>query len=208
MTMQQKKMRKAMKVRGARGFLSVTAALAVGLAACADTSSAPIADASVQEIDADFILWEMENALTLNGVRSGHVLADSAWGKRDSATVHMRGVTMSLYNDAGVERARVTSNEGVFNQQTEELMAYGDVILEVNDQGVRIESAMLGYDPIRDEIWSDSVTNAVIEGTPSNGTCFRSDLQFTLWSVCNPRGRIPERAPGATVQSDTAGVGR
>ena len=170
--------------------------LALGAGACDEEATTPIADASVQEIDADYIVWGMDNQLTLNGVRSGHVVADSAWGVRDSTTVRMTGVTMGLFNEQGLERAHVVANTGLFNQATEELLAWGDVVLEVEEQGVRIESSMLGYDPVRDEIWSDSVTMAVINGTPTQGTCFRSDLQFTGWSVCNPRGEIPNRPPG------------
>ncbi len=187
-----------------RNFALVASIALIGVVACSSEPSAPVADASVQEIDADYVMLGMDNKLTLAGVRSGEVLADSAWGRRDSAIVNMHGVTMTLFDDQGLERAQVTSREGVFNQRTEELMAYGDVVLEVNDQGVRIESSMLGYDPIQDEIWSDSVTHAVIDGTTTDGTCFRSDLQFQSWSVCTPRGEIPRRAPG----SDSAGVTR
>lgn len=185
---------------------SFALAVSMGLAAlagCSSQTSTPVADASVQDIDADYVMLGMDNKLTLAGVRNGEVLADSAWGRNDSATVNMRGVRMTLFDDQGFERAKVTSLEGVFNQRTEELMAYGDVILEVTDQGVRIESSMLGYDPLRDEIWSDSVTHAVIDGTTTDGTCFRSDLQFQGWSVCDPRGEIPRRAPGADSAATT-----
>lgn len=181
--------------------------LAALLSACGDDAQAPVAAADVQEIAADYITYEMEQYLTRDGVRSGVVLSDSAYVYDDSASVRLFGVEMILYDESGTgtEKARVTSLHGRLNQRTEEMTAWGDAVLEVRDQGLKVESPELHYDPGQNQIQSDSATTMTLDGAVSRGSCFRSDLEFRNFNVCDPVGAIPSRLPGE--EPDTAGAG-
>lgn len=164
---------------------------------CSDPADAPVAEGALQELSADYVIYQMEQYLTQDGVRSGLVISDSAYIFDDSTTVHLFGVRMTLFTESGTERARVTADRGWLNQRTEQMVARGDAELRVPDRDVLVESPELNYSPASDQIFSDSVSSMRIEGRQSRGTCFRSDLEFRNFSVCDPVGAIPNRPGGA-----------
>ncbi len=180
-----------------RPWLPGAAALAVAFAAaCADETQAPVVDQAMADIDY-IIMEEMENVLTVNGVRSGLVISDSSYVYDDSASAQLFGVRMTLYTQQGVERSRLTAERGWLNERTDELTAIGNVILEIPSDGRRIETPELHYDPVRDEISSDSSTIQVLNGSRTRATCgFNSDLEFRSFNLCGPVGDIPNRRPG------------
>lgn len=179
-----------------RNALPFAIALLVGLVACDDGPSTPVAGEGFRGIDADQIVYGMENYLTTDGVRSGLVKADSAYVYDDSLENHLYGVDMELYNERGETRARLTSERAVMHQRSELMVARGNVVLVVHDQGVTVEGPELHYDPSSERIWSDSVTTFRQNGQTLRGTCFRSDLQFTSRTVCEPVGAIRGNDPG------------
>lgn len=183
-------------LRGAAG--AAFCAAAALLAGCEEESQAPVADVGVQEMMADQVTYGLEQYLTTDGVRTGVVISDSSYIYDDSASVRLFGVDMILYEEAatGKEKARVTALHGKLNQRTEAMTAWGDAVLEVRDQGLRVESSELHYDPGQNQIRSDSATTMTVNGAVSRGSCFRSDLEFSNFSVCDPVGAIPNELPG------------
>lgn len=172
-----------------RGVVGLAALLVSALGACDDVQPTLVADQTLVGIDADAVLFDMEDYLTNEGVRSGVIRADTAHVYNDSSEIQMWGVEMTLFNEDGGERAHVTSEEGTLHSVTEEMTARGNVVLVMNQGAQRVESPELHYDPSGDRIWSDS--NSVFtreDGRVTRGTCFRSDLSFTSYSVCNIRG--------------------
>jgi LPS export ABC transporter protein LptC len=160
----------------------------VGIAACARSEPTLVADESLFGIEADAVVFDMEDYLTDDGIRSGVILADTAYVFDDSSEVRMWGVEMTLYHEDGAERAHVTSERGTLDRQTEEMTAYGNVVLVVDQGAQRVESPELHYDPNGDRIWSDSNSVFTRDGRVTRGTCFRSDLSFRSYTVCNIRG--------------------
>lgn len=174
----------------------LAACVLAGVAACADETQAPVVDEAYADIDY-IIMEEMENVLTVEGVRSGLVISDSSYVYDDSASAQLFGVRMTLYTQQGIERSRLTADRGWLNERTDELTAIGNVILEIPADGRRIETAELHYDPVRDEISSDSSTIQVLNGSRTRATCgFDSDLEFRNFRLCGPIGDIPNRGPG------------
>lgn len=180
---------------GAEGHLrraGTALALGVGLVVwvgCEDPMDAPTADEWLVTIEADAVVFDMEDYLTANGVRSGVVRADTAHIYNDSSEIRMWGVEMTLFHDNGRERAHVTSERGILQQDTERMEARGNVVLVMNQGIQRVESPELYYDPRRNRIWSDS--NSVFtreDGRVTRGTCFESDLEFENFRICNIRG--------------------
>lgn len=181
----------------ARRALPIAAMAAVAAAAaCGDETQAPVVDAAFLDVDY-IIMEEMENTLTQNGVRSGIVISDSSYVYEDSSTVQLFGVQMTLYTDLGVEKSRLTAERGWLNERTDELTALGNVVLTIPADGRRIETPELHYDPVRDEISSDSSTIQILNGSRTRATCgFTSDLEFRNFRLCGPVGDIPTRGPG------------
>jgi LPS export ABC transporter protein LptC len=177
-------------IQSIRGLVPATAALLVGLAACESPPSTPVAADQLMAIGANSIVFGMENYITTDGIRTGVVRADSAYQFNDSSVNHLFGVDMSLFNEQGLPRAHLTSETGVMHQRTEVMVARGNVILTVQEQGVVIETSELHYDPQGERIWSDSISVLRRQGRTQRGTCFNSDLQFTNISVCEPVGAI------------------
>ena len=161
---------------------------AVCIGGCEDVQPTLVADETLVGIDADAVLFDMEDYLSSEGVRSGVVRADTAHVYNDSSEIRMWGVEMTLFHEDGSERAHVTSEQGTLDSVTEEMTARGNVVLVMNQGAQRVESPELHYDPAGDRIWSDSNSVFTRDGRVTRGTCFRSDLSFTTYSVCNIRG--------------------
>ena len=146
------------------------------VAACGGESETPVVAEDLARMDADNVVYGMEQVLTNEGIREGVVQADTAYFYRDSSAVHLRGVQMLMYDENGYERARITALRGRLEAETENMVARGDVVLRIPAEDRRIESQELHYSSAQDQIWSDSSTVMVEAGETSGGTAFRSDL--------------------------------
>ena len=169
-----------------------TVLVAVGVAVaggCADQANAPVAAGELLELDASNVMYGMVSNLTLNGVREGRIEADTAYLYADSAKALLRAMRVVFFDDRGGERATVTGLRGEWHQDTDRMVARGDVVLVVNADGRKIESAEIHYDPQSERIWSDSATvQTLADGTVTSGTAFQSDLDFNNVRIQNPRG--------------------
>ncbi len=173
-------------------LLALVAASAVAplfVVACEEAMDAPVASADVQGIGADIVYYGMVSYLTASGVREGRVQADTAYAFFDSATVKLKGMRLVFYNSDGTERASVTADAGELDENTDRMVARGNVVLIVLSDGRRIETAELNYNPGEDRIWSDSATvQTLANGTVTRGTAFQSDMDFRNVVIRNIRG--------------------
>ena len=168
---------------------AVALAVPLLLLACSGPEDTPLASADVQSIGADQVIYGMSSYLTASGVREGRVVADTGYVFYDSATVKLRGMRLVFYNADGTERATVTAQSGQLNENTDRMVAYGNVVLIVHADGSKIETAELNYDPNQDRIWSDSATvRTMANGSVTRGTAFESDLDFKNVVIRNIRG--------------------
>lgn len=187
---------------GLRPLVPLLATLAVVTAACEESVQAPTADDDLAHLDAGSIAYGLETYTTVGGIRDGEVRADTAYQFADSAVSLLWGVDMRLFHPDGTDRARVIADRGRLSQRTDEMTAWGNVVLTILEGNRRIESAELHYDPDADRIWSDSATVHVYQGRETRGSCFESDLDFENLQVCDIRG-----AADLGTQPDTAGAG-
>jgi LPS export ABC transporter protein LptC len=162
------------------------------VAACdGPTANTPVASAEVMGIEADLVQFGMVSFLTASGVREGRVEGDTAYAYYDSALVKIRGMRLVLFNPDGSERATVTADGGELDENTDRMLARGNVVLIVRTDGRKIETAELNYDPNMEKIWSDSATvQTLANGSVTRGTAFESDLDFRRVQIANPRGAI------------------
>ena len=178
-----------MRVVSQRWFALAVAALAgVAATGCGDSPETPQAPQELQEMEADAITYGTDTYVTVNGVRSAQIHSDTARYFQDSSAVHMQGVAMEVYTDQGAVRATVTAERGRYDRVSQGMHAQGNVVLIMPAEGRRVESAELWYEPSDDRIWSDSATTYHNQGQITRGTCFKSDLTFKNYVVCNIRG--------------------
>jgi LPS export ABC transporter protein LptC len=171
----------------------VMGGLIVVVVGCEEAPNTTVADDALTELEADAVIYEMDDYLEKDGIRSGRVQADSAYLFNDSSVVKLWTLDMTLYHEDGSERARVTSERGTMNDRTEKMVARGNVVVQMANSPERIESPELHYDPTRNRIWSDSATVRILpDGRTTRGTCFESDLELRNVRVCNPRGAVGE----------------
>lgn len=174
----------------------LTLALAGGAAACEDEAGTTILR---EDFPSEGVLYGMRSFLHTQGTRTGVIEADSAYEHPDSSITFLYGMDMTLYHEpgsagtrGGEDRARIQADLGRLNQRTEELVATGNVVARVVEEGLEITTSVLQYDPTSERIWSDSATTIRRDdGSVTRGTAFESDLTFTSWQLLNPVGDIP-----------------
>ncbi len=164
------------------------AALVVALAACGETA-APTGE-GYQDLPADQVLTGVHQTYTSNGVRSAVGVFDTVFRFTDSSMVHLRGVDLRMFNEIGEQTATVTSTGGALNDATNEMTATGTVVLITND-GRKIETEILHYDPNTRRMWSDVETKYTYEGRVQIGDSFQADDEFSRINIQNPRGAVP-----------------
>lgn len=174
-----------------RFIVTAVCALIAALGACDEPANTNVAAPELLEIDADNVIYGMTSFLTASGVREARVEADTALVYADSAKLYLRQMELVLYHEDGSSRATVTALRGEMNTNTDAMLAQGDVILVVHQDGRRIMTSELNYDPQRDRIWSDSATTQILaDGRVTEGTAFESDLEFRNIRIENPRGAV------------------
>ena len=182
-----------MQVNGTRpipaGRLAATAVALAFVAACQEQLSTPVASDYIQGIEAESVIFGMTSFITTQGIREGRVQADTAYLFADSAVAKLLRMQITFYQEDGRERATVTGLSGDWNQDTDQMVARGDVVLLVHADSSRIESQEIYYDPEGDLIWSDSATVRTFkDGTVTSGSSFESDMSFENIRITDPRG--------------------
>ena len=160
------------------------------LAACDAGSEPPLADDDIANMDADQVMFGVEHYITANGVVRGLLRADTAFMYEDSALVRVRPVNLTLYDEQGAVAGVVTARAGVLNTRTQLMTATGEVIVQSEGRGQRIETEELHFDPNRDRVWSEVATTLHRDGTTLRGTGFTSNTRLTDTRLTQPRGRV------------------
>ena len=168
----------------------VAASLALMTAtACSGEVNTRVANADLQAMEADYVAYGMVSFVTASGVREGRIKADTAYVYEESSTTMLRQMSIVFYDEFGAENATVTGESGDWNQETNRMVARGDVVLLIHGDSSRIESAEIYYDPGLEKIWSDSLTTRIMsDGNVMSGTAFESDMGFENITIENMRG--------------------
>lgn len=164
-------------------------AVAASAAACQQSVTTRVADDELQDLQADNVIFGMTSYLSTSGVREGRIQADTAYMYADSAVAQLRHMEIVFYDEDGREVATVTGTRGRWSQDTDRMVARGDVVLLVHTDSSRIESAEIHYDPGTERIWSDSATvQTQKDGTVTSGSAFESDISFENILIRDIRG--------------------
>ncbi len=164
--------------------------LLIALAACGRGAD-PVGE-GFQSIDADQVLVATETKYTSNGVVSAEAQFDTVFMYDDSAVAKVKGVDVRLYDSTGRQSATLTADSGRTDQNTKVMVALGNVVLIVLEDGRRIQTEELHYDSQTRRIWSDVHTVQTLNGEVTEGLGgFQADDQFRNVQIIRPRGRVP-----------------
>ena len=178
------------RIRSRIGLAAFALAATVVLGGCGEEVNGPGGATDQMQALESPIVFGMVAYMTTDGVRTGRVEADTAYTYADSTKVDLRQMTAVFYAEDGSERATVTGRAGEWDQETDKMIARGDVVLVIHGDGSRIESAEINYDPGVERVWSDSATvRTMANGDVTRGSSFESDIDFTEVTVRDVRGR-------------------
>jgi LPS export ABC transporter protein LptC len=166
-----------------------TAALAAAILVACNGTTAPVAQ-DYESLPADQVLIAVEHSMTNGGIRRSLLKSDTTYMFNDSASVHLRGVNLEMYTETGELRATLTSLTGELDQNTNRMVARGNVVLTVRGaNGRTVWSEELHYDPQQGRMWSDVPTRTrTVDGQEMSGDAFTSDDSFSNFRVTNVRG--------------------
>ena len=164
-------------------------ALTALVSACQEQTAPPVVSAELQDLQADHMMLGMNHEMTQEGVRYASLRADTAFYYADSTKWELYQIDMTVYTTTGEERATMESDWGELDEETEAMVARGNVVLLLLDRDGRLESSELHYDPLRKRFWSDSATVFREGGTVTRGSGFESDLEFTNVRITNASAR-------------------
>jgi LPS export ABC transporter protein LptC len=168
---------------------TLAAAAAALLVAACNGTTAPVGG-SYESLPADQVIYGMTHNMTVDGVRSAHLRADTALVFNDSAAIQLRRLSLELYTESGTVRAELTSQGGSLDQNTNRMVARGQVVLQVRgDNAMTLRTEELHYDPNQKVIWSDVQTERVMaNGQRNTMNSFRADERMGNFRAEGLRG--------------------
>jgi LPS export ABC transporter protein LptC len=168
---------------------AIALALVLAAGACGTELDTPVANQELQALEADYVAFGMTTYVTAMGVREARIEADTAYIYEQESTAVLHQMQLVFYDQLGGERATVTGESGDWNQETNRMVARGNVVLFVHTDSSTIESPEIYYEPDIDRIWSDSaVVRTMKDGSVQSGTAFESDMSFENVVIQNMRG--------------------
>jgi LPS export ABC transporter protein LptC len=141
-------------------------------------------------LPADQVMYGMEHMVSNGGLRTAHLKADTAFMYNDSSSIQLRVVDLDVFDEQGGVRAELTSQSGQLDQNSNRMVARGNVVLVVKGPNARtVYTEELHYDPNQKQIWSDVPVRQVFpDGKENTATSFRSDDQFKNFTARNVTG--------------------
>ena len=176
-------------------------AAAVLAAACQDDAPIAVAPINAMADSADQVLFGVRHNITDAGLLRARLVSDTGFIFDDGTRIELLDVDLTFYTTAGARNAVLTSLEGTYRTRVGSMEARGDVLV-VSEDGRRLTTEHLRYDPNRNQISSDS---AFVLTEPGGrrlaGTGFVSDPDMNNIRILSNVGgaagvvTVPEAAP-------------
>ena len=159
---------------------AVVLCLVSSLTACQSPSTTATSSEGVDlpNLAADRVLYGVDHFSFADGVKRARLHADTSYVFANSDSVQMIGMNVDMFDEAGKPNGKVTAKAGSLNVRTREMFAKGNVVV-VTQNGRRIMSEELFYNPQTHQVWSTKFTT-IIEpnGTRQTTEGFRADDKF------------------------------
>jgi LPS export ABC transporter protein LptC len=161
-----------MRATGA-GTVVLAAAALLALPACRDRGAKPPVTGTAAD-SADQTIFGVRTILTDAGLMRAELLSDTAYAFEDGTRFELRNVKTTFFDKLGAKNAVLTSREGTYRSRLNSMEARGNVVV-VSEQGKRLETPVLRYDQLRNEISSDSAFVLTEPNRRLEGVGFVSD---------------------------------
>ncbi len=146
----------------------------VGTAACQDTGYTPPVAAGAARDTADQTMFGVRLTLADRGIQRAQMESDTAFTYEDNTKTELRTVRTLFFTETGLKNGTLTSREGTYNVRTGIMEARGNVVV-VSEDGRRLVTPQLRYDPGRNEISSDSAFTLTEPAQTVSGIGFTAD---------------------------------
>jgi LPS export ABC transporter protein LptC len=157
----------------------VVGTVVVASAACTDVGRTPPQAAGATVADsADQVLFGVRTIITDRGVQRAELFADTALTYDDNTRTDLRVVRSTFFTATGVKNATLTARRGSYNVRLGDMEARGNVIV-LSEDGRKLETPQLKFDPSRNEISSDSAFVLTEAERKTEGIGFTSDPAMT-----------------------------
>lgn len=161
-------------------------AAAVAFAACNHNelrSTTTVAAADT----ADQVLVHLQHYITKAGVRQSLVEADTAYYYEATRRFELKGVKVTFYSATGAQSSVLTSREGTYYMQDQDMEARGNVVV-VSTDGRTLRSEKLRYDQATNKLSTDIAFTFSGPTASGSGNGFVSDPDFRDVIIQQGRG--------------------
>lgn len=154
----------------------------LAIAACQEPAATPAPGQRSAADTADQTLFGVRLVLADHGIQRALMQADTAFTFDDNTRTELRVVRTTFYTETGVKDGTLTSREGTYNSRAGNMEARGNVVV-VSEDGRRLVTQQLRYDPQRNEISSDSAFVLTRPGERLSGIGFTTDPNLARINV-------------------------
>jgi LPS export ABC transporter protein LptC len=194
-----------------RPVIALLLALSAAVACQGDDAVTP-APVNAKADSADQVLFGVRHNVTDAGLLRAKLVSDTGLIFDDGTRIELYDVNLTFFTTTGARNAVLTSREGTYRTRVGSMEARGAVLV-VGEDGRRLSTEQLRYEPNRNQISSDSAFVLTEPGGRRlEGVGFVSDPDMNNIRILNRTGgsagqvAIPGQAPGATPpQSPAAG---
>jgi LPS export ABC transporter protein LptC len=146
--------------------------------ACADTKQPPVIAGPSAADSADQVLIGVRYILTSRGVQRGELQADTAYVLDETTRFDLRRANVAFTTETGAPQGTMSGNRAVYNQRTQLLEGWGDVVVKLVD-GRMLKSPHVTFNQITHQITSDTNYTIVRGADSQHGIGFTSNQSFT-----------------------------
>lgn len=189
----------ARSVRAPLAWLPLLLLLAVS--GCKRESHKPLASETLLGLEADQVLVGVEMNLTRSGVRSGILVADTAFSFQEEGRLQLRNLRITFYDSSGLEEGVLTGRQGEYHFESGDVQVSGEVEVTGDAGTKRLVTDRLRYVAAADSLYGDTVFVLHRPGLQMRGDSFVSDAQLENVQSLNP-SFVSEGDPTST--SDTS----
>jgi LPS export ABC transporter protein LptC len=165
-----------------RAPLAVLLAAGLLATACDNRPTPPPTGDRVKLDSADQIMFKVTTAVTDAGLLRARLTADTTYLYQDNTRADLRVVTAYFYSQMGARTATLTSKRGTYDMRVGWMEALGNVVV-ISEDGRKLETPQLRYDPQKNEISSDSAFVLTEPDRVLRGIGFTSDPNLSLVTV-------------------------
>jgi LPS export ABC transporter protein LptC len=169
--------------------------LIFSLCSCSKTQEEPSGPRPDTEGFPDQESWNSTIVITKDGRRMAEVWAGYiATYNQKNETVLKDSIHIDFYDQEGNHNSVLTAKEGLVYNQTNNMIAIGNVIV-VSDSGIVLETEELKWNNQTQKIISDVPVIFTTETEKLNGDSFVSDPDLKNYEIKNARGYTEKSIP-------------